>query len=189
MPRQKPYLTAEQARNEGRHQYGDFLVSDEEMALCDCHGLRWPLRLITMEDGNRKHCPRTTAPQGGSLDRDILRQRDRDEVMSRVADETKPNRWPITALELVPVVSSVTPRPVNLKVGGPGIVVVIKGANLASADELDLGASVVTLLDPIWAEDGLSCTLTASSPSGSEPGDFALTYAEAVIDRVFVVRR
>lgn len=189
MPRQQPDRTAEDARRQASHQHGDFLVPDEEMALCDCHGLRWPVREITVEDGNRRHCPRTTAPQGGSIDRDILRQRDREEVLRRVADEIRPNRWPILALELLPVVGSVVPRPVNLKVGGPGVVVVVRGANLAAVDVLDLGDSVEAFLAPVWDADGLTCTFTASSPVGATPGDFPLTYAEAVIDNVFIVRR
>lgn len=164
--------------NDARRQNSEGLVPGfstpaEELFLCTCHGKRWPLSMLKMENGGQRHCPNQANAQGGSVDRDMLRDYDRVELERRAVDDAAAVQWPISPLEVLACLETIEPRSQTIFLGGTDGVFVIHGENFTAADIVDVVSS-----DPAWppdgvfvfqpvvsfAGDGLSVTVTLTPP-------------------------
>lgn len=206
------YISSNDARRQdSTGEVEGFSTPAEEMFLCTCHGKRWPLSRLKIENGGQRHCSNQANRQGGSIDRDMLRDYDRIEIERRAVEDAVPVTWPITPLELIACVETIEPRSQTLFLGGPDGIFVIHGENLSTSDVVDVVSS-----DAAWppagldapsvvavvATDGLSATVTCTSPARTyHPAppfsaltlptpltNFGLTYNGVVYENVFLLR-
>jgi hypothetical protein len=180
------YISSEDARRENSEELVEgFPTPRDELFKCTCHGRRWPLNMLRMENNGQRHCPNQARPQGGSIDRTMIENRDRVELQRRAVDDARPVKWPFSRLEDAPIVHSIAPRPAIVPVAGTAVVVV-KGLYLSAADTITFSSASVTLASAVFAGDGTSCTLTVN---GVLPRtDVDLFYNGSEYDKVFLVR-
>lgn len=206
------YISSNDARRQNSTaEVEGFSTPAEGLFACTCHGKRWPLSMLRMENNGQRHCPNQANRQGGSIDRDVIRDYDRVELERRAVDDATPVRWPISPLETLACVETIEPRSQTVLVGGVSGVFVIRGQYLSASDTLLLVAA-----DPAWppdglnpaeyfvvvASDGLSVTVTVlaqfreyqpapPAPLGMVPTplvNFNLVYNDVVYEDVILVR-
>lgn len=176
--------------NDARRQDSDGLVEGfstpaQELFLCTCHQKRWPLSMLRMENNGQRHCPNQANPQGGSIDRDALRDYDRVELERRAVEDATPVQWPISPLENIPCVWALTPAQQTVRIGGQAVVL-ITGANLSASDTIVFSLAAVTVASAVYASDGSLCTLTVNGVGPA--GDVNVFYNGSEYDAVFQVR-
>lgn len=180
------YISSNDARRQNSVELADgFPAPAEELFTCTCHGKRWPLSMLRIENSGQRHCPNQANAQGGSIDRDAIRDHDRVELQRRATDDARPVKWPIAPLEDVACVATITPAQTVVRLGGTAVVV-ISGVNLTSADAITFSLPSVTLASAVFAGDGTSCALTVNGVSPR--ADVDLFYNGSEYDKVFLVR-
>ena len=191
------YISSEDARRENSEELVEgFPTPRDELFKCTCHGKRWPLKDLRMENNGQRHCPNQARPQGGSIDRSMIENRDRVELQRRATDDARPVKWPFSPPEDVAVVQSIAPRSQTARPNASAQFV-INGLYLS--DSISLEGSVpglagphfmVLVILPVWAVNGTSCTVTVTvaSPIGLQHGDVTLFYNGAEYGGVVLFR-
>lgn len=180
------YLSSNDARQQNSiGEVPGFMTPAEELFLCTCHQKRWPLSLLRMENNGQRHCPNQANPQGGSVDRDMLRDYDRVELERRAVEDATPVQWPISPLESIACVWALTPERQTVRIGSQGVVL-ITGANLSASDTITFSGTSITLASVVYAADGSLCTLTVNGVSPA--ADANVFYNGSEYDAVFLVR-
>lgn len=203
------YLSSNDARRQNATAEVDgFSTPEEELFLCTCHGKRWPLSMLRMENGGHRHCPNQANPQGGSIDRDMLRDYDRVELERRAVDDAAAVQWPISPLETLSCLETIEPRSQIVSLGGFTATILLRGENLSASNVVNPVAA-----DSLWpgvlefdviavAADGLSILLTFISPARTyippppaphfptprPPVDVNLVFDDVVYETVLLLR-
>jgi hypothetical protein len=185
------YISAEDARRENSEELVEgFPTPKDELFRCTCHGKRWSLKDLRMENNGQRHCPNQARPQGGSIDRTMIENRDRVELQRRAVDDARPVKWPFSRREDLPIVHSIAPRPAIARPTETATIV-ISGLYLKDTDEFLLDGPMALVVSPAWAPDGTSCTVgvAVAHPVGPQVGDINLFYNGAEYDGVVWFRQ
>lgn len=92
-----------------------------------------------------------------------------------LTDPMTPNQRPPQApCALAPTITSLSPRPIQLAIGGGASVLSVGGVNLSASDTWDYGHAGITGVVTVTSTEAVSISLSAS---GAVPAaDYAITY-------------